>query len=176
MLLALLFARFVWAGESDKHDEPPLYQRLETPPAPVLDVAQALATFRIAPGFRIQAVAAEPLIEDPIAFTWDEAGNLYVTEMRAYMTDTYGTGQQEPIGTVVRLKDNNHDGVFDEREVMLDGLVLPRAVAIVNAGLLIAEPPNLWLCPSTTGRAKDIDCQNKRWAPILQHKLQFAVR
>jgi len=162
MLLALLFARFVWAGESDKHDEPPLYQRLEPPPAPVLDVAQALATFRIAPGFRIQAVAAEPLIEDPIAFTWDEAGNLYVTEMRAYMTDTYGTGQQEPIGTVVRLKDNNHDGVFDEREVMLDGLVLPRAVAIVNAGLLIAEPPNLWLCPSTTGRAKDIDCQNKR--------------
>jgi len=161
-LSSLLLAPPAFAAESGKQDERPLYQRIETPPAPVLDVTQALAAFRIAPGFRIEAVATEPLVEDPIAFTWDEAGNLYVTEMRAYMTDTYGTGQEEPIGTVVRLKDNDGDGVFDTREVMLDGLVLPRAVAIINEGLLIAEPPNLWLCPSATGRAKDIDCENKR--------------
>ena len=143
-------------------DEQPLYQRVETPPAPTLNVAQALAAFRIAPGFHIEPVAAEPLIEDPIAFTWDEAGNLYVTEMRAYMNDTYGTGQKAPTGSVVRLRDTDGDGVFDVREMMLDGLVLPRAVAVVNDGLLIAEPPTLWLCPSPTGRAVDISCANKR--------------
>ena len=150
------------SAESSPKQELPLYQQLETPPAPVLSVDQALAAFRIAPGFRIEAVAAEPLLEDPIAFTWDEAGNLYVTEMRAYMNDTFGTGQKEPIGTVVRLRDTDNDGYFDLREVMLDGLVLPRAVAIVNEGLLIAEPPTLWLCPSTTGRAVDISCADKR--------------
>lgn len=142
--------------------ELPLYQRIETPPAPVLSVDDALASFRIAPGFRIEAVATEPLVEDPIAFTWDEAGNLYVTEMRAYMRDTQGTGQEEPIGSVVRLRDTDNDGVFDVREMLQDGLVLPRAVAIVNDGLLIAEPPTLWLCPTPTGRSADIDCADKR--------------
>ena len=150
------------SAESSPKQELPLYQQLETPPAPVLSVDQALAAFRIAPGFRIEAVAAEPLLEDPIAFTWDEAGNLYVTEMRAYMNDPFGTGQKEPIGTVVRLRDTDNDGYFDLREVMLDGLVLPRAVAIVNEALLLAEPPTLWLCPSTTGRAVDISCAYKR--------------
>lgn len=161
--LLVLAPGFAFGQQQERPvDDRPLYQRIETPPAPVLSVEQALEAFRIAPGFRIEAVATEPLVEDPIAFTWDEAGNLYVTEMRAYMRDTEGTDQEEPIGTVVRLKDTNGDGVFDEREVMLDALVLPRAVAIVNEGLLIAEPPNLWLCPSTTGRAADINCNSKR--------------
>ena len=45
---------------------------------------------------------------------------------------------------------------------MLDKLVLPRALAIVNQGLLIGEPPHLWLCPTSTGRSADIDCSAKR--------------
>ena len=133
----------------------------ETPQAPVLTPAEALASFAIAPGFAIEPVAAEPLIEDPVAIAWDEAGNLYAAEMRGYMPDTHGTNQTAPVGAVVRLKDTDGDGVYDHRDLLADNLVLPRAVAIINQGLLIGEPPNLWLCPNSNGRAETIDCDRK---------------
>ena len=142
-------------------DEKPFYLSLETPPAPELSPTEALAAFSIAPGFNIELVAAEPLTEDPVAIAWDEIGNLYVVEMRGFMPDAYGTGDKEPVGTVVKLIDTDNDGKFDLRRVLLDHLVLPRAIAIVNEGLLIGEPPNLWLCPSQSGSSKDIDCEKK---------------
>ncbi|MBT7877712.1 MAG: cytochrome c, class I [Gammaproteobacteria bacterium] len=155
LALLLLTAPLAWA------DEKPFYLTLETPPAPELDPAQALAAFSIAPGFDIELVASEPLVEDPVAIAWDEAGDLYTVEMRGFMPDAYGTGDTDPVGSVVRLRDLDGDGKFDQREVLLDQLVLPRAIAIVNEGLLIGEPPNLWLCPSYSGSSKDINCKKK---------------
>lgn len=122
------------------------YQTLDVPPAPSLSPAQALAAFSIAPDFKIELVAAEPMVEDPVAMAWDENGDLYVVEMRGFMPDAYGNGADQPVGRVVKLRDNDNDGVMDESRVFLDDLVLPRAVAIVNEGVLIGEPPTLWLC------------------------------
>ena len=133
----------------------------EVPPAPVLAPSEALERFSIAPGFSLHLVAAEPLIEDPVAIAWDETGNLYAAEMRGFMPDTYGTNQSAPVGAVVRLKDTDEDGVYDQREVLAGELVLPRAVAIVNEGLLFAEPPSLWLCPNSDGRGETISCADK---------------
>ncbi|MEM7019690.1 MAG: cytochrome c, class I, partial [Pseudomonadota bacterium] len=156
---ALLLTALVANAEEKK----PFYLTLEPPPAPELTPEQALSSFAIAPGFRIELAAAEPVVEDPVAITWDEDGRMYAVEMRGFMPDSYGTGEKEPIGTIVRLTDTDHDGYLDQREVVLDKLVLPRAVAVVNEGLLVAEPPNLWLCPSKTGLAKEIDC-SKKWS------------
>ena len=159
--VALLLGTAV-AQEREPAAEAPLYLTLDTPEAPVLRPAAALAAFAVAPGFAIELFAAEPLVEDPVAVAWDEDGRLYVAEMRGFMPDTFGTGQTDPVGMIVRLTDSDEDGLPDRREVLLDGLVLPRAVAVVNAGLLVGEPPALWLCPSPTGRAQDIDCTAKQ--------------
>ena len=150
------------AAEQEPPAEAPLYLSLDTPEAPVLQPGAALGAFALAPGFAIDLVASEPLVEDPVAVAWDEDGRLYVAEMRGFMPDTFGTGQTDPVGMVVRLTDTDGDGRPDRREVLLDALVLPRAVAVVNAGLLVGEPPALWLCPSPTGRANDIDCSARR--------------
>lgn len=150
------------SGHSLAAEQTPFYLTLDPPPAPELSTAQSLAAFQLAPGFAIELVVAEPLVEDPVAMTWDEAGRLYVVEMRGYMPDAYGNGEREPIGVVARLTDSTGDGRLDKREVLLDKLVLPRALAIVNEGLLIGEPPQLWLCPTSTGRSQDIDCRAKR--------------
>ncbi len=142
-------------------EEQPFYLTLETPPAPELTPAEALASFSLAPGYRIELLAAEPLVEDPVAITWDERGDLYVVEMRGFMPDAWGRGEDEPVGAVVRLVDTDGDGLPDRRDVLMDKLVLPRAVAIVNEGMLVAEPPNLWLCPGRPGTDQDIDCSNR---------------
>ena len=107
-------------------------------------------------------MASEPLVEDPVALDWDEDGNLYIAEMRAYMPTLEGEGEEEPIGALVRLIDSDGDGVFDEKEVLADDLVLPRALRITNEGLLIGEMGKLWLCPTDTGWSRDIDCGKKR--------------
>lgn len=153
-------AAMTFANAAEDTDVP-LYLTLEPPPSTVQTPQEEQASFRIADGFRIELVAAEPLIEDPVSIEWDEDGNLYAVEMRGFMPDSYGTGQEAPIGSVVRLLDDNEDGVMDRRELLLDDLVLPRAIAIVPQGLLIAEPPTLWLCPGELNQASTIDCAKK---------------
>jgi glucose/arabinose dehydrogenase/mono/diheme cytochrome c family protein len=135
-----------WVDLREERTEKLFYETLDTDPAPVYSPEQSLADFRVAPGFEVELVAAEPLVEDPVAMAWDEHGRLYVVEMRGYMPDAYGTGREEPVGQVVRLEDTDGDGRMDTSEVFLDGLVNPRAVAVVNEGVLVGEPPTLWLC------------------------------
>ncbi|TDG14101.1 DUF1080 domain-containing protein [Seongchinamella unica] len=150
---------FRWTSLRENREEVAFYKTLDTQPAPVLSPEEALQSFRVAPGFEVELVAAEPLVEDPVAMAWDAGGRLYVVEMRGYMPDAYGTGSEDPVGQVVRLTDSDGDGRMDRSEVFLDRLVNPRAVAVVNEGVLIAEPPNLWLCELPAPEAL---CSNRR--------------
>ncbi len=120
------------------------------PPAP-LTPEQALKAMTLEPGWRVELVAAEPLVEAPVAVSWDDQGRLYVVEMRGYMHDVAGTKDLEPLGRVKVLTDTDGDGRMDKADVFLDGLVLPRAVMAVNGGVLVGEPPNLWFCKDTDG-------------------------
>ena len=38
----------------------------------------------VPPGFKIELVASEPVIESPVAFEWGGDGKLWVVEMRDY--------------------------------------------------------------------------------------------
>ena len=73
------------------------------------------------PGFEVELVAGEPLVEEPVAMAWDEYGRLYVVEMRGYMPDAYGSGSEEPVGQVVRLEDTDGDGLSDGDEALTIG-------------------------------------------------------
>ena len=127
------------------------------PPAPPLTAEEALKTFKLAPGFRMEIVAADPLIHDPVAISFGPDGRLWVLEMQGFMPDPDGKGEQNPVGTVAVLEDSNGDGRMDKRSVFQDGLVLPRALMLLRDGLLVAEPPNLWYLRDTDGDGKADD-------------------
>ena len=55
---------------------------LDDGPSPARTPAQEQATFQLEPGLQIQLVAAEPLVQDPVAMTFDADGRLWVVEMR----------------------------------------------------------------------------------------------
>jgi mono/diheme cytochrome c family protein/glucose/arabinose dehydrogenase len=145
LVLAGAGAAVWWATRGPSPEE--ILASLEVPPAPVLSPAEALASFRVAPGFRVELVAAEPLVVAPVAVDWDDAGRLYAVEMRGFMPDLDGTGEDAPNGRVVVLEDEDGDGAMDASHVFLDGLVLPRAVAVLPEGVLIGVPPDLLRCP-----------------------------
>ncbi len=104
----------------------------------------SLDQYQIEDGFKLQAVASEPFIEAPVAMDFDNRGRIWVVEMKGYMRNLEGTGQEMPNGTITILEDLDNDGITDHSKVFIDSLVLPRAIAHVYGGLLYAEPPNLW--------------------------------
>ncbi|MFO1438096.1 MAG: PVC-type heme-binding CxxCH protein [Verrucomicrobiaceae bacterium] len=120
------------------------------PPAP-LSPEEAMKSFAVEKGFRIELVASEPMIESPVAMSFDDQGRLYVCEMRGYMHDLNGAGEKEATGRVSLLEDTDGDGRMDKATAFLDKVVMPRAVMAVNGGALIAVPPNLFFCKDTDG-------------------------
>jgi mono/diheme cytochrome c family protein/glucose/arabinose dehydrogenase len=128
--------------------------KFKLPPPKPLTPEEALASFKVAPGFKVELVAAEPMVEVPIAMSWDEQGRMYVLEMRGYMQDVEGKGEDQPLGRVTILEDTNGDGTMDKRTIFADGLLLPRAVMCVNGGALVSEPPVLWFMKDTDGDGK----------------------
>lgn len=100
--------------------------------------------YKIADGFEIQVAASEPLIEAPVAMDFDNKGRMWVVEMRSFMPNIAGTGEDKPNGRISILDSLDKDGRAQHSKVFLDSLVLPRAIALVYGGLLYAAPPNLW--------------------------------
>ncbi len=119
--------------------------------APVHSPRTALATFKLPPGYRIELVAAEPLVHDPIAIDFDADGRMYVVEMSGFMPSISGEGEQRPNGKIVVLEDRDDDGRMDKRTVFTDSLILPRTVTVLEHGVLVGAPPFLWLMRDTTG-------------------------
>jgi mono/diheme cytochrome c family protein/glucose/arabinose dehydrogenase len=119
--------------------------------SPALSPAEALKTFYMPPGYRVELVASEPLIQEPVAIDWDLEGRLWAVEMPGFMADLTGSNEHDPIGRVVVLEDTNRDGQMDRRTVFADGLVLARSLKVLDLGVLVAEPPNLWLMRDTNG-------------------------
>ncbi len=128
--------------------------KFNLPPPPPLSPEEALKAFKIEEGFRIELVAAEPMVEAPIAISFDDQGRLYVVEMRGYMRDVEGTTENEPTGRIKLLEDTDGDGRMDKASVFVDELVMPRSVMAVNGGALVAAPPNLYFCKDTDGDGK----------------------
>ena len=102
------------------------------------------ARFTLAPGYRAELVAAEPLVQDPVAVDFDADGRMYVVEMRGYMPTLSGAGEDRPVGRIVVLEDTDDDGRMDKRTIFLDSLVLPRALKVMEHGVLVGAPPNLF--------------------------------
>jgi glucose/arabinose dehydrogenase/mono/diheme cytochrome c family protein len=139
------------SGDRAGEVQTPPPAHLRSPPAPPLSAKDALGTFRLAPGLRIELVASEPLVFDPVAMSIGADGRLWVVEMRGYMNDVAARNESAPIGSIAVLEDSDGDGRMDRRTDFVGGLVMPRALAVVGKGILVAEPPNLWFFEDTDG-------------------------
>ena len=109
------------------------------------DEKDILATFSIADGFKLELVAMEPLISDPVAMEIDELGHVYVVEMHGYPLNVEGNG------VVRKLFDDDQDGRFDRSEVFADQLTLPTGIMKWKQGVLVTDPPDLLYLEDSDG-------------------------
>lgn len=109
------------------------------------ELQKSLAAFEIAEGFRVELMAAEPLVADPVAMEIDENGVWYVVEMHGYPLDLSGSG------VVKLLKDTDGDGFPDKSVVFADSLVLPTGVMKWQNGVLVTDPPFVWYLEDRDG-------------------------
>ncbi len=106
------------------------------PPSPYLNLTAALAAFEVAEGYLIEPVAHGTNVHLAIALAFDGNGRAWTCEMRSYMPNLDGEGEQAPTGRIRILEDTTGDGQLDKATTFLDGLVLPRAVAVTSDGCL----------------------------------------
>src|SRR5688500_4951616 len=123
----------------------------EQGPSPEMTPKEELESFILEPGLKIELVAAEPLVQDPVVFSFDRDGRLWVVEMRGYMPDIEGTGEREPVGRVSVLWDTDEDGMMDASSVYLDSRVMPRAVGVVGDGALVGIEGAVWMTKDLDG-------------------------
>ncbi len=110
---------------------------------------ESLAALRPRPGFTVELVAAEPLIESPAAFEWDAQGRLWVVEMRDYPLGIDGKGK---VGGVVKiLTDTDGDGRYDKADTFLDGLAYPTGLLPWRNGVLLAASADILFAADTNG-------------------------
>src|SRR5205085_1276723 len=110
------------------------------------------ASIRVKPGFKIETVAQEPLVKDPIAFDWGADGRLWVVEMGDYPLGIDGKGK--PGGVVRFLEDTDGDGRYDKSTVFLEGVNFPTGIIPWRKGVIISTAPEIFYAEDTNGDGK----------------------
>lgn len=108
----------------------------------------ALQSFEVEAGFRLELVAAEPAIASPVALAFDENGRLFVLEMG----DSPGAaGPSRRSGRVRLLEDTDGKGVYGASKVYADDLPQPSALACYGGGLFVAAALDILYLKDTQG-------------------------
>ncbi len=109
----------------------------------------SLRSIRIHPGLRVELVASEPLVIDPVSIHFGPDGRTWVVEMHDYPLGLHGG--YEPGGRIVFLDDTDRDGFPDKRTVFLEGLPFPTGVTPWRKGVLVCTAPDILYAEDTDG-------------------------
>ncbi len=106
-----------------------------------LSPAQSLRQFQLSPGLRMEIVAAEPKVIDPVSMAFDEDGALWVVEMRDY---PHGPSAEHPARSRVRrLIDKDGDGRFETATTFADDLNFATGILPWRGGVLVTAAGEL---------------------------------
>ncbi len=168
--LCFLITLRVTSGQIPKPDDAPQ----------ALPPGESQKHFTLPKGFRIDLIAAEPLIRDPSCVAWDPSGRLFVTEIHGYnleghldVTELNKTGKLDTsirrlhvgpklksearkgqTGSLKLLRDTDNDGRMDKAITWADDIPAAYGVVAVNSGVIITAAPHILYFADTDGDDK----------------------
>jgi glucose/arabinose dehydrogenase len=120
--------------------------------SPPLSPAESAKLIHVRPGYEVELVASEPLLESPVAIDWDEQGRMWVVEMVDYPLGVDGKGK--PGGRLRILEDTDGDGKYDKSTLVADGLRFPTGVITWRGGAIVTAAPEILLFKDAKGDGK----------------------
>ena len=117
-----------------------------------LSAERSLSKIHVPDGFRVELVACEPHVIDPVAFDWDAKGRLWVIEMSDYPMGLDGRGKSG--GRVRILEDRDSDGHYEFSSLFAEGLNFPNGLLTWRDGVLVAAAPQILFLRDTNGDGK----------------------
>ena len=112
-----------------------LYETAEITPvldSPPLSPTRSLKKVQVPKGYKIELVANEPLVKDPVAIDWSNDGSIWIAEMA-----DYPSGENGVSGRIVKLVDNDGNHLPDKREVLIEEISFPTGVMSWGRGVII---------------------------------------
>ena len=103
-----------------------------------------LAKMSVPKGFCVDLIAAEPQVHQPMAFTFDARGRLWVVEGHSYPTKRPAG---EGLDKILIFEDADHNGTFENRKVFFEGLNLVSGMQVGYGGVWIGAAPELLFIP-----------------------------
>ena len=113
----------------------------DLPRYPAVEPKDAIGTWQVKKGFKLQLAAHEPQVRDPIAICFDERGRMFVCEMIDYSEMRDVTPH---LGRISMLQDKDGDGYFETSQVFADDLPWPTGLIWANGGLFVGATPDIW--------------------------------
>ncbi|MCR9294297.1 MAG: c-type cytochrome [bacterium] len=137
-----------------------------------MEVDAALRTIHVPKGFRVELVAAEPMVMDPVAIDWGPDGKLWVVEMADYPLGMDGNGAAG--GRVRFLEDTDGDGQYDQSTLFAQGLSFPTGILTWGKGVLVTAAPEILYLEDSTGDGK-ADVRRVLYSGFLEGNQQLRV-
>jgi putative membrane-bound dehydrogenase-like protein len=109
----------------------------------------AVAAMTVPDGFRVELIAAEPDLHQPVALALDERGRLWVAEGHTYPRRAGGAGGKwnEGKDRIVIVADEDGDGRFETRKVFAENLNLVSGLEVGFGGVWVGAAPYLLFLP-----------------------------
>ncbi len=128
-------------------EKPQLPHAYSEPPGPPISADEAAAKMTVPPGFKVEVVANEPDILNPVAMTFDERGRIWITESVEYPRHEAGPGRDR----IKILEDTDGDGRADKFTIFAEGLNIPSGIAVGAGGVWVGNAPDILFMQDTDG-------------------------
>jgi putative membrane-bound dehydrogenase-like protein len=110
---------------------------------------ESLHSFEVLPGFRVELVAAEPLVVDPADIAWGPDGKVWIVEYLDYPLGLENKGI--PCGRIRYLEDTDGDGRYDRATLFLEQVSCPMGILVWRKGVVVTAAPEIFYAEDTDG-------------------------
>ena len=143
---------FMFSCSGEKEPPPPLTYTGETPRVQnPLSPEDSQKHIQLPEGFKAELYAAEPNIINPIAFTWDERGRLWVVQSQDY---PHGLANDVGGDRITICEDTTGDGRADTFTDFATEQNLTTGITLVKGGAIVPQAPNMVFLEDTDGDDK----------------------
>ena len=122
----------------------PILNHLVENPADLDSLDLMTSSMWVPKGFEVERIAKQPTVTQPIAFTFDEKGRLWIAEAHSYP-------QRRPNGKgldrIIILEDTDGNGTFESKKTFATGLNLVSGLEVGYGGVWVGAAPHLLYFP-----------------------------